>query len=579
MHRDLSQSRAILISSATYRDPRIPGLPAAAGCIPAMRDLLISGLCGWPGDRVTSFQDVPAPSELAVNLHLLVRDTRDVLVLYYVGHGMRTTTGQLALGLRDSISDPELLPHTAITYQAFAHILGGSPATTKLVILDCCHAELANKATYQFQSADIDAQFVDGVYFIGASKQWEKAKSPLDGGLPYFTDAFIQVVRNGVQGRPPQLSIDHIFIELRSRLRRAGLPEPVQSGLRDAQYWSFALNAAPPVTHRDPEQENVQLRAQLARFQGLASWAEAMQKEREIQYGIPGAGRQPNGTAADMAEGQTQTMNSPWFGSQTAGAFDRGSHPYSRGNEQVFPSARPATAVGARAAPSADAWRSAAHGTNAAPVLLVRTERDTYRLVSGQEYQIGRDEQVDIPLVDARVSWEHAVLRAEGPVWVLEDKGSRNGIFLGSERIMRLEISKPYVVHLGHPEDGPVLRFELSAPERPKGDDAAQDPGVRAVASVMRIGRRPDNDIVVSDLGVSKQHAELRLCWPVPDHRHGQQQRHVRQRLPGEPGRAERQRHHRDRPHHLPAGRRRADRVRRRRARHLRGARHPRDGQ
>jgi ABC-type multidrug transport system ATPase subunit len=33
---------------------------------------------------------------------------------------------------------------------------------------------------------------------------------------------------------------------------------------------------------------------------------------------------------------------------------------------------------------------------------------------------------------------------------------------------------------------------------------------VQLQAKVMRIGRRPDNDIVVSDLGVSKQHAELR---------------------------------------------------------------------
>ena len=126
------------------------------------------------------------------------------------------------------------------------------------------------------------------------------------------------------------------------------------------------------------------------------------------------------------------------------------------------------------------------------------------------------------------------MLRAEGPVWVLEDRGSRNGTFLGSERIMRLEISKPYVVHFGHPEDGPVLRFELSAPERPQGaarghgpatgprrspSDTTFMPGVlreptskvRIQSKVMKIGRRPDNDIVVSDLGVSKQHAELRL--------------------------------------------------------------------
>jgi ABC-type multidrug transport system ATPase subunit/pSer/pThr/pTyr-binding forkhead associated (FHA) protein len=117
-----------------------------------------------------------------------------------------------------------------------------------------------------------------------------------------------------------------------------------------------------------------------------------------------------------------------------------------------------------------------------------------------------------------------------GPVWVLEDGGSRNGTFVGGERISRLEINGPYVVHFGHPEDGPVLRFELAQPDpvlqqqwgnnkpQPASGDTTFMPGVlreptsrvRIQSQVMRIGRRPDNDIVVSDLGVSKQHAELR---------------------------------------------------------------------
>jgi ABC-type multidrug transport system ATPase subunit len=177
-----------------------------------------------------------------------------------------------------------------------------------------------------------------------------------------------------------------------------------------------------------------------------------------------------------------------------------------------------------------------AHSAHAAPPLLVRTVRNTLRLNSGQEYRIGRDEKADIPLVDdARVSWEHAVIRAEGPVWVLEDRGSRNGTFLGSERVSRLEITGPFVLHFGHPEDGPVLRFELP-PADPFADfgqrgggngsgvpssagDTTFLPGVireptskvRIHSKVMKIGRRPDNDIVVNDLGVSKQHAELRL--------------------------------------------------------------------
>jgi ABC transport system ATP-binding/permease protein len=165
---------------------------------------------------------------------------------------------------------------------------------------------------------------------------------------------------------------------------------------------------------------------------------------------------------------------------------------------------------------------------HAAPSLLVRTVRSTHRLDSGQVYRIGRDEKADIPLNDARVSWEHAVLRTEGPVWVLEDRGSRNGTFVSAtERIGRLEINAPYVVHFGHPEDGPVLRFELAADpfqnfsrqDGPAPGDTTFLPGVirdptsrvRIQSKVIKIGRRPDNDIVLDDLGVSKQHAELRL--------------------------------------------------------------------
>ena len=173
-----------------------------------------------------------------------------------------------------------------------------------------------------------------------------------------------------------------------------------------------------------------------------------------------------------------------------------------------------------------------AHSSHATPPLLVSTVRNTHRLDSGQEYRIGRDDRADIPLADARVSWEHAVIRAEGPVWVLEDRGSRNGTFLGAERVTRLEITGPCVVHFGHPEDGPVLRFELARQDPfpdferapapvpvPAAGDTTFMPGVlrdptsrvRIQSKVMKIGRRPDNDIVVSDLGVSKQHAELRL--------------------------------------------------------------------
>jgi ABC transport system ATP-binding/permease protein len=153
---------------------------------------------------------------------------------------------------------------------------------------------------------------------------------------------------------------------------------------------------------------------------------------------------------------------------------------------------------------------------------------------------VGRDPAADIVLDDARVSWRHAVLKVDGQSWVLEDLGSTNGTWIGAERTSRIDIRVNCVVRLGNPEDGPVLRFEPQLPPEPAPAPAStpartpastpaspsawpqasmahlpsvdRRPTARLPlpAKVMRIGRTPENDLVVSDLGVSRQHAELR---------------------------------------------------------------------
>lgn len=253
MEIDRSRSRAILIGNSTYRDPRIADLPAAAACITAMAEMLGGDLCDWPADRITCLVDVATPSELARRVVGAVKGVQDTVLVYYVGHGLRTSDGQLALAVSDAEADPESLPHTAILYEAVARILRGCPAATKLVILDCCHAELGTRANYMFQSADLaEAYPVDGLYFIGASKIHQNAKSPLDGGLSYFTSALLGVLRDGIPNRSPWLRLDQIFVELRGRLLRSNLPEPVEAGIRGAHQFPFSRNAAASDAHHGP---------------------------------------------------------------------------------------------------------------------------------------------------------------------------------------------------------------------------------------------------------------------------------------------------------------------------------------
>ncbi len=178
-------------------------------------------------------------------------------------------------------------------------------------------------------------------------------------------------------------------------------------------------------------------------------------------------------------------------------------------------------------------------------------------LQAGSTYRIGRDPEADIVVADARVSWQHAILEQQGNGWLLQDAGSTNGTFVERQRIRQVAITGSCAVRFGHPDDGPLLTCALIgapalpdagairvqaataawqpdappvripspevavvpvAPAAPTPPAAPQRSGMdRSPSAVMslpvqrlRIGRAADNDVVVSDLSVSRYHAELR---------------------------------------------------------------------
>ena len=128
-------------------------------------------------------------------------------------------------------------------------------------------------------------------------------------------------------------------------------------------------------------------------------------------------------------------------------------------------------------------------GTSARP-LLVRTGDAELSLSAGPAYLVGRDPEADIVITDVRVSWQHAVLRVEDGHWVLADNGSTNGSYVAGRRADLIDFDGAGQVRLGDPDDGPLLSC--------------------VVTETLRIGRSPDNDMVVAHLSVSSHHAELR---------------------------------------------------------------------
>ncbi|MDN0195138.1 FHA domain-containing protein [Streptomyces sp. S.PNR 29] len=202
------------------------------------------------------------------------------------------------------------------------------------------------------------------------------------------------------------------------------------------------------------------------------------------------------------------------------------------------------------------------------PELVLESNGRTWTLDPSRTYTLGRDPQGDIVFDDARVSWRHATISFNGRSWVVEDHGSTNGTFVQGQRIHQVEIGAGSAVHLGNATDGPRLNLsgtaaavaqpqqqpyaaqatgpgwaqqapqQAPAQQVPQADwqqpqQAAphipQQQGAGGVAGappvygdrspttfhqfslgrVMRIGRSLENDLVVSDLQVSRHHAEF----------------------------------------------------------------------
>jgi WD40 repeat protein len=251
---DYSGSRAVLIGTATYRDPEFPPLPAAANSLAGMRQILTDqDLCGWPHEKVTVVSDPTDVPRLVQTLRRLARDVTGVLLVYFVGHGVILRRGRLCLVLADTdAEDPDI---TGLEYEHVREALLDSPARLKVVILDCCYSGRAIEALSDGGVAS--STDIRGVYTLTASDHTAHVP-PLAqqlGTTTSFTGELLDLIRTGIPAGPELLTLGTIYSHLRHRLQSGGLPAPNQRGVDIADQFPFARNAAllpPPEDVPDP---------------------------------------------------------------------------------------------------------------------------------------------------------------------------------------------------------------------------------------------------------------------------------------------------------------------------------------
>ncbi|GAA2585306.1 FHA domain-containing protein [Dactylosporangium fulvum] len=160
--------------------------------------------------------------------------------------------------------------------------------------------------------------------------------------------------------------------------------------------------------------------------------------------------------------------------------------------------------------------------------LLIGTPDGERRITPGETaLRIGRDPLCRIVIDDPRVSREHLEVRHRAGGWWLRDLGSQNGTYAGGARVDELDLAQPRQVRLGG-ADGPALTLRpepvradvpletVAAAARtatgasgPRFEAGRLPSAVHRAEHRTRIGRAPDNNIVLDDLQVSRYHADL----------------------------------------------------------------------
>ncbi len=251
--RDYKNSRAVLIGTSDYMHLRT--VQPAANSLNRMSSLLTSELCGWPKGRVSIIRNEQGPGNLPDRLITLFEGVTDVALFYFVGHGQVDTEDQLCLGLVGSRPEPHRRASTSLQFHAVRRAMLGSPAKTKIIILDCCFAGLANKVTNTLGAVDLlDRTAGTGAYTMAACSSYATAwfeDGPKRSAQTYFTRYLADLIESGIPEEAPALRLRVIFDRLRETLARDDRPVPEDRSIDSAGDFLFAHNAAPSLAYAE----------------------------------------------------------------------------------------------------------------------------------------------------------------------------------------------------------------------------------------------------------------------------------------------------------------------------------------
>ncbi|MGW7456095.1 caspase, EACC1-associated type, partial [Streptomyces sp. NPDC054787] len=217
-------SRAVLFGVHAY--DHFPDLDGVRNNVPALRaqltDVAVGGLAdehcvGLPADST--------PGTVLDAVQIAAEEARDLLLVYYAGHGHFHRDGEsLLLSTKTSHTKS---PHRSVPYAEIRAFLAEAKAAHKIVIIDSCFSGVALHMDGQDRPGAASAEFmaIDGACVLTSAAETQRSLCVPEGSV--FTLELVKLLRDGLTGPlndgrrgegQPVLTVADVYEALRARL-------------------------------------------------------------------------------------------------------------------------------------------------------------------------------------------------------------------------------------------------------------------------------------------------------------------------------------------------------------------------
>lgn len=242
---DPQRSRVVLIGASQYSDPKLSDLPAVHRTITDMAGLFTDPTYGVvPEGYCTVLLDQGDLRTIGQRLRAAVDEAEDLLLVYFAGHGLVSSRRhELYLALADSEwAAPEF---NSLEYDKLRNAVLDSPASNKIVILDCCFSGRAVTDTMAGgDPGKLEQLEVMGTYVLTSAQRDQVALALPGEDHTAFSGRLMRLLREGVVGGPEFLTIEDLYKRLKNIMAAEGLSVPLNRGAGTADQIALGVNRA-----------------------------------------------------------------------------------------------------------------------------------------------------------------------------------------------------------------------------------------------------------------------------------------------------------------------------------------------